>query len=318
MTNSPDRAMDALPRVSVILPTFNRVDYLRHAVQSVFAQSYAQWELIIADDGSAEATSNYLRSLEDNARVRLVWLTHTGNPAAVRNAALRVATGTYVAFLDSDDLWTPDKLQKQIESLHRHPACRWGYTGYEYIDHSGQPCHPTGLQAWTENRGPVLRAVVTLTLVCPLPSVIVERELLQRLGGFDERRNFYEDYDLWLRLALQSEADVVPEPLLQVRRHNEHYSTSDSIASMEHRGELFKAMEQALADTSLKRLVQQQRAQNALRLARLYWRSSGRSAHAFSIFWRSWGYSWRHVTWWLETARAAATLARRSLRQIGR
>src|ERR1700732_1465702 len=102
------------PVVSIILPTFNRLKYLRPAIDSVFAQTLADWELLIADDGSDEETRAYLEHLGGLPRVKLIWLAHSGNPSAVRNAALREARGDYIAFLDSDDVWLPSKLERQV------------------------------------------------------------------------------------------------------------------------------------------------------------------------------------------------------------
>ena len=109
--------------VSIILPTFGRLEYLRPTVASVYRQTLRDWELIVADDGSDAETRGYLRTLEADSRVRLLWLTHTGIPAIVRNAALREARGEYVAFLDSDDLWAPDKLSRQVTLLRSRPSC---------------------------------------------------------------------------------------------------------------------------------------------------------------------------------------------------
>src|SRR6516225_703931 len=127
------------PLVSIILPTFGRLKYLRPTVAAVYRQTLEDWELIIADDGSEEATRAYLRTLEGDRRVELVWLAHTGIPAIVRNAALRRARGEYVAFLDSDDLWAPEKLSRQVATLRSRPGCRWCYTAVSHIDGSGQP-----------------------------------------------------------------------------------------------------------------------------------------------------------------------------------
>ena len=101
-----------MPVVSIILPTFNRAAYLRETVASVFAQSWTDWELIISDDGSDEATRAFIHTLEADERVRVVWSPHSGIPAVTRNSALRVARGEYVAFLDADDLWDPAKLAR--------------------------------------------------------------------------------------------------------------------------------------------------------------------------------------------------------------
>src|ERR1700684_4688077 len=91
--------------VSAVLPTFHRLRVLPPAIESVYAQTFADWEFIIADDGSDLETRQYLQSLADDPRVSVVWLPHTGKPSMVRNAALLRAAGEYVAFLDSADLW---------------------------------------------------------------------------------------------------------------------------------------------------------------------------------------------------------------------
>ena len=115
------------PLVSIILPTFGRLEYLRQTVASVYRQTLRDWELIVADDGSDAETRAYLRTLEADSRVRLLWLTHTGIPAIVRNSAARSAGGEYVAFLDSDDLWAPEKLYGKSRSCVLDP-CAVGVT----------------------------------------------------------------------------------------------------------------------------------------------------------------------------------------------
>ena len=116
-----------MPTISVILPTFNRSRFLRSAVASVFAQSYTDWELIIADDGSDEETRSYLRGIM-GPRVKTLWLSHSGNPSRVRNTAIEAANGRYLAFLDSDDVWAPAKLEKQIGAFRERANSRWSYT----------------------------------------------------------------------------------------------------------------------------------------------------------------------------------------------
>ena len=126
-----------VPVVSVIVPTFNRLRFLRPAIESAFAQTFTDWELIIADDGSDLATRQYLQSLAKQPRVTVLWLAHTGRPSVVRNKALLGAVGEYVAFLDSDDLWAARKLERQLEALrgrlqlslelHGVPASRRGW-----------------------------------------------------------------------------------------------------------------------------------------------------------------------------------------------
>src|SRR5262245_3733524 len=129
----------AAPTVSVILPAFNRLGYLRTAVASVFGQTFTDWKLIIADDGSDQGTRAFLETLATDWRVEVLWLANSGTPGAVRNAALRVATGALVAFLDSDDEWLPGKLATQVQMLRDQPNCLWSYTRVAHMDADGNP-----------------------------------------------------------------------------------------------------------------------------------------------------------------------------------
>jgi ABC-type multidrug transport system fused ATPase/permease subunit/GT2 family glycosyltransferase len=228
-----------LPAVSIIMPTFNRLEFLPPAIESVFAQTFTQWELIIADDGSGAETRAYLQSLAD-PRVRVLWLAHSGRPSAVSNAALREARGEYVAFLDSDDLWLPGKLEAQIESLRRHPERGWSYTKFSLVNESGAPIAARTAQ-WPVASGWILEKLLHESTVIAQPSVVVSRQLLEQLGAFDERLIMCYDDELWLRLAAHSEIDGIDAPLTLVRRHR-HHSGSDVIAWRDRR----RVFEQAL------------------------------------------------------------------------
>ncbi len=109
--------MPAKPLVSVIIPTFNRLEFLKKAVESVEKQSCRDFELIIVDDGSVDGTEEYLESCP----VKYIRLEHSGFPDRVRNAGAKAASGQYLAFLDSDDLWKPEKLARQIDYLSAYP-----------------------------------------------------------------------------------------------------------------------------------------------------------------------------------------------------
>ena len=147
--------------VSVVLPTFNRLRFLQPAIESVYAQTFADWELIIADDGSDLETRQYLQSLAQDPRVMVVWLAHTGKPSMVRNAALLRAAGEYVAFLDSDDLWATRKLERQIETLRARVNCRWSYTAFLQVDGSGNPLPEEAQRPWVPYEGDIFEQVAT-------------------------------------------------------------------------------------------------------------------------------------------------------------
>jgi glycosyltransferase involved in cell wall biosynthesis len=283
------------PLVSIILPTFGRLRYLRPTVASVYRQTLDDWELIIADDGSDEETRAYLRSLEGDSRIKLVWLSHTGIPAIVRNTALREARGEYVAFLDSDDLWAPEKLSRQVETLRSRPACRWCYTAMSHIDGSGQPLAEPVFGPWLPCDGAVFERLVRGPVVIRTPTVLAARELVARAGGFDETIRSAEDYDLWLRLALASDVALLDEPLVQVRRHEANHTGNWEIAFAGRDHTLRKL--QDTVDVNRRVLLRAERTANALTLAARH-ASLGNRAGMLRALFRALPYSWSSPRWW--------------------
>jgi hypothetical protein len=285
------------PVVSVVLPTFNRLENLRSAVDSVFAQTFADWELLIADDGSEEETRAYLRALENPPQVRIIWLPHRGNPGAVRNAALREARSEYIAFLDSDDLWMPMKLERQIAALRSHVDCRWSYTGYIRIDALGEPQPCAGSEQRTRYRGAILEPLLMNAVDIWTPAVLVERRLLVQVGGFDEELLLFEDYDLWMRLASQSKIDLLDEPLICVRSHDQHYIPCERAASMSAcRHKSLQAVHRLVTDRHQRSLVGRVHACSALDLASA--RAETDRVAAARIILSGFTSFWRYRQWW--------------------
>jgi len=282
------------PTVSIVMPTFNRLEFLRPAIQSVFAQTLADWELIIADDGSTAETRAYLESL-DHPRVKVIWLPHSGRPSAVSNIAIREARGDYIAFLDSDDLWLPGKLAMQVASLRNHPERGWSYTRFAVVDSSGSPIVSKRVTHWPAPSGWILEKILTEVTVIAQPSVVISRPLLNRVGGFDEELIMCYDDELWLRLAAQSEIDGIDEPLTLVRRHGQH-SGSDIIAWRDRR----RVFERALNTADYAHLHSTLcllRAQMSAGLAKSQI-ASGNRASAVGTLFKSLPHSWRYPKCW--------------------
>jgi glycosyltransferase involved in cell wall biosynthesis len=301
------------PAVSVLMPTFNRLQFLPPAVESVFAQTLADWELIIADDGSGEDTRAYLRSLSD-PRVRVLWMAHSGKPSVMLNAALRVARGEYVAFLDSDDIWLPRKLERQIASLRDRPERQWGCTAFALIDAAGQPLQ-AARTGWPACSGWVRDHLFTDAVIA-MPSVIVARCLLERVGPLDEELIMNQDGDLWLRIAPLSELDGIDEPLTLVRRHSQH-GGSDIIAWRDLRRVIEKAL-LAPVDAKFEALLREQRALTSGGLARSQ-ALFGTRIDVVRTLVQSAPYSWRYPDWWRAAAYASArALAPKILRNAVR
>src|SRR5215469_12501821 len=282
--------------VSVVLPTFNRLRFLKPAIDSVYAQTFSDWELIVADDGSGSETRRYLESLASLPRVVVLWLAHSGRPAVVRNAALQRAAGEYVAFLDSDDLWASTKLERQMEALRARRNCRWSYTGFLRVDACGCPLAEEAGRPWVPYEGEIFEQVVTGRASIRTPSVLAARQLIGEAGAFDEALLSAEDYDLWMRLALNSEVAVVDAPLVHVRYHDENHTREWQAAYLGRDRSLSEG--QRLVDPSRRSLLRAERMRNALQLARTHAELGAQRA-----MWRalreSLPYCWTYPRWWL-------------------
>jgi glycosyltransferase involved in cell wall biosynthesis len=207
----------AVPLVSIILPTYNGMPYLREAVESVRAQTFRNWELIVIDDGSSDDSVTWLASIDD-PRIHVLKSEHTGQRGRLRNRGLGVARGEWIAFNDSDDRWRPEKLERQLAYHAEHPELRWSYTGRAVIDRTGRlRTHPP--DRWVPHQGRILTRLLRFEAAIALPSVLVSRSLLEQVGGFWDHP-WGEDYELWVRLAQQVECGLIDEPLVEIRAHH--------------------------------------------------------------------------------------------------
>ena len=293
----------AQPLVSVIMPVYNRLAHLRQAIDSVLAQTLADWELLVADDGSDAPVRAYLAELSD-ARIQVLPLPHSGNPSAVRNAAIRAARGHFLAFLDSDDLWTSGKLERQIAAMRARPERRWSYSSVRRIDAEGRDAPTEGVQSWRAFEGDIVEPLLRLEALLATPAVMAERELVLAAGAFDEQQRFCEDYDLWLRLALRSEVTALSEPLACVRVHTDNYSQDRTGA---HLGwvRLYGKYAAIFADAGRRRICRQRYAESALALAASYQRR-GEHRLAIGAFLDSAARGWLQPRWWPRAARVMA------------
>jgi glycosyltransferase involved in cell wall biosynthesis len=299
----------AVPTVSIVLPTFNRKEFLPSAIESVFAQTLTDWEMIIADDGSDADTRTYLRGLEDPPRVQVLYLPHMGRPGAVRNVALRQAHGEYVAFLDSDDIWPPTKLEIQIASLRRHPTRKWSYTRFGLVDAAGDPTGSTYPGGRKAPAGWILEKLLKGETVVALSSVVVVRQLLEQLGPFDAQLLMCEDDELYFRLAAESEIDAIDETLMLKRRHRQHFG--DDVTAWRDRRRVFEMMLSTGGNGRFGPLLRRLRAEMAAGLASSQV-SSGTRLSAVGTLVSSAKYSWPYWKWWRSAARTLAPPAVRS------
>jgi len=203
-----------LPRVTVVIPTFNRADLVTEAVESVRRQTYRDFEIVVCDDGSTDDTAIRVRAL--GAPVRYLGLPHTGHPGAPRNRGVEAASGELVAFLDDDDLWEAEKLARQIALIDSEPRLDVVYTDRRLLFPDGSLSAPVASPT-LERPEEVFDLALGGRFPC-LDTVLMRADLLRRVGGFDETLVTGEDLDLWLRLGRIVRAARVPEPLVRVRR----------------------------------------------------------------------------------------------------
>jgi glycosyltransferase involved in cell wall biosynthesis len=296
MATEPQEQSQLTSLVSVVLPTFNRLRFLRATVASVFAQTFTDWELVVADDGSDEETRQYLRELARDPRVTILWLEHSGIPAIVRNSALHAARGDYIAFIDSDDLWTSEKLTRQLATLRARPNCEWCYTAFAQVDASDVLLPEETHRLWVPHQGAIFEQMALGKVSIRTPSVLAKRHLIEKVGGFDETISSAEDYDLWLRLALESELALVNEPLIQVRRHDENHSRAWESAFTGRDRALHKLLGRVADDR--RSLLKKERVKNALKQAATH-ASLGDSPNTLRALRHSLPYSWSYPQWWL-------------------
>ncbi len=198
--------------VSVVIASYNMGHYLRGAVQSVLAQTYPNVEVQIVDDGSTDDTQQILQQWAGDPRVRSHRQANAGQ-ARAKNRAVELSRGRFVAFLDADDAWNPDKLAQQMPLFRGRPELGVVYSDYQCMDADGRPL--------VKGVTPMRRGWVTGPLLIEnfirYSAGVVRRECLERNGGFDETLDMGIDYDLWLRLSAHWQFDFVPQSTVRYR-----------------------------------------------------------------------------------------------------
>jgi glycosyltransferase involved in cell wall biosynthesis len=210
------------PLVSIVIPAYNRQDFVGDAIQSVLEQTFQDFELIVIDDGSTDSTASIVKAFNSD-RIKYVYQPNGGRSSA-RNHALRLARGSYIAFLDSDDLYLPDKIARQVAFLDQHQEFGMVYTSAYCIDEYGAPLKST-YEAIVSGRiydEIAFYKPVTITL----PTVMVRREVLDRAGGFDEAMKRFEDTDMWRRISRHCRIGAMREYTCKLRTHRDNVISS--------------------------------------------------------------------------------------------
>lgn len=201
--------------ISVIIPTYNRSNLLIRAIDSVLAQTYQNFEIIVVDDGSQDDTATKLLPLVEAGIIKYYQNPNTGVSFS-RNFGAGIALGDYLAFLDSDDEWLPHKLKEQIQFLNENKHLKIVY-GEELWVRNGKRVNQKAIHK--KSGGWIFKACVEQCLIGP-SSVLIEKSFFLELQGFNEQFIVCEDYDLWLRISSIAEIGFLSKP--QIIKHGGH------------------------------------------------------------------------------------------------
>ena len=218
------------PEVSIIIPTYNRARLLARALTSVIDQTFQDFEIIVADGSSTDNTKEV--ALSFGQKVRYFNEEHTGSPASGRNLGLRNASGEYIAFLDSDDIWLPEKLKMQINYFKSNPEYGILYSNTAIIDENGKTTGKLLIGKGHADEGRIFKSLLRKNFI-PTHTVIMKREVFERIGYFNEDPSIKgaEDYEYWLRASLQFDIGYMDMPLARYRIHTGGASSEDISAA---------------------------------------------------------------------------------------
>jgi glycosyltransferase involved in cell wall biosynthesis len=215
------------PKVSIIIPTYNRAHYICESVNSIFAQTFKDYEIIVIDDGSSDNTREVLKKYGD--RIHYVYQKNMGPPAAM-NTGVRQTKGEYYLILGDDDVLMPDMLERQVEVLDKNPDVAFVCSGIHFIDAEGKVYKTSQDGRYREKS---FKSLLFDNFVWHL-TTLVRRQVSEEMGHFDESLLTTHDHDLWLRIALKHRFEYTDAPLAKFRRHPGNFSKSLDIHLKDH------------------------------------------------------------------------------------
>lgn len=215
-----------MPTISVIVPAYNAEQTILETINSVLQQTFSDFELIVINDGSTDRTLELLSTVKDT-RLKIFSYLNGGVPVA-RNYGLSHAIGDFIAFLDADDLWTPDKLELQLATLQQHPEAGVVYSWAYYMDEKGESFHADSPIFFEGN---VYSQLLLRDFIVSGSNCTIRREAIKSVGEFDSSIPGADDWDYWIRLALHWPFVVVPK--LQIFYRQSPGSVSSKVEAME-------------------------------------------------------------------------------------
>jgi glycosyltransferase involved in cell wall biosynthesis len=227
-----------LPLVSVIMNCLNCEQYVQEAIDSVYAQIYPRWEIIFWDNASTDCSRKIACSYDN--RLRYFREEETVPLGAARDHAVSQAQGDYVALLDCDDLWLPHKLERQINLTETNPDVGMVFSDCFYIDSEGRTLGTFFSKYSPPGDGQVLFRLLTGRNFIACPTALMRTAAVRKVGGFNHTFTYSEEYDLFLRLALEYQVAHIPEPLAKYRLHTANATGTGSPGTTRETIEIIK------------------------------------------------------------------------------
>lgn len=213
------------PFISIVMPTYNRAALIGETISSICKQSYQSWELIIVDDGSDDDTETVVKTFQDK-RIQFHKAGRMGSIIQLRLKGMAIATGEFIAFMDSDDLWASEKLQKQVDAFAAYPDAGFSLTGGYNFSVPGEPLAFFYQQKTGVRYGPILTAFFRSEVAMIFPTLVLRRQCLDKLNAVQQYA-FDSDVDFLIALAVHFKSVVIYEPLLFRRLHPDNNSSND-------------------------------------------------------------------------------------------
>ena len=228
-----------MPKVSINLCCYNGEQYLEEALQSIFLQTYKEWELVVVNDGSIDSTERIIARHSDAGWPIVYHSQKNAGLGTARNKAFQLSTGEYLAFIDQDDVWLPQKLEKQVAAFEMDRSLALVYSDTYYINQDGKKLG-TAFKRSPPPKGDPFIGLLTRRNFMPCLTVVVKRQTVQDVGGFNETLKYSEDYDLFLKIAFKYKVSCIPEPLARNRLHAGNLGGTGSVAMMKEALQVFR------------------------------------------------------------------------------
>jgi glycosyltransferase involved in cell wall biosynthesis len=244
-----------MPKISVIIPTYNRAQYITHALDSVLCQTFPDYEIIVVDDGSTDNTQDILKKYE--GKIKTIRQDNQGI-SKTRNRGIQMAKGEYIAFLDSDDYWAPEKLKEQIQVLDSYPKVGIVYARMPIINKQGEKIgmKPAGVS------GKNFKELLEVWGDIPTSTVMTRRDCFDKAGLFESSLEPMEDIDMWIRIARFYDLyEIENKVLAYYRRHDEQITTNKSkvyTGLLRIYTKIYNTYPEAPRDLMIRRIVENQ------------------------------------------------------------